>query len=98
RVGVADSGDHRLVAQYALQLRATLPRENHAEALEREVVGERVGTEPGDPRYLGGVAHEVDGETLLAAGLGDIEPRTVVAQHQPCRERPRSRTTGGLRL
>jgi hypothetical protein len=82
-VGVADAGDHRLIAQEPLDLRA-LTLEEAREHVARERLIERVGSEPGDAGHLARVAHDVDGERLLGAGLGEVEPAAVVERHPQC--------------
>ena len=79
-IGVADAREHGLIAQEPLHLRAT-PREDLGEVVEREVGGGGVGAEPRDARHLGGVAHDVDGERLLGARLGEVESGAVVEAH-----------------
>ncbi len=75
--------------------------------LEGESRRERVRTEPRDPGHLARVAHDVDREALLRAGLGHVEagalgqgraiaPRAVV-EHEAGGERGLAGATGPLR-
>ncbi len=54
------------------------PLEDLLQHLDGEVVGERVGTQACDAGHLLRVADDVDGQPLLGAGLGDVEPGVVV--------------------
>ena len=72
-VGVADAGDGALVAQHALDLLATLALEDLLEHLEGEVVGERVGAEPGDARRPPAGRGRRRSPGSSGAGLGDVE-------------------------
>jgi hypothetical protein len=71
-VGVADAGQHGLLAQQALHL---LPGagQDRREPRQVEVRGQRVGAERRDRRHLLRRADQVDGEALLRAGLGEVE-------------------------
>ena len=79
-------GDRALVAQDALDLGTSGVVQYAAEDVDGELVGERVGTEPGDALDVLRVADDVDRQRLAGAGLGDVEPGAVV-EHHPGRER-----------
>ena len=53
-------------------IRSVRPPSSSAELVAGE--RERVGTEPGDPRDLLRVGHQVHRQALLRAGLGEVEP------------------------
>jgi hypothetical protein len=57
-----------------------------AQDVDRERVGHRVGSEPGDAFDVVRVADDVQGEALAGAGLGDVETAAVV-QDDPGGER-----------
>ncbi|SBS74253.1 hypothetical protein MIPYR_60026 [uncultured Microbacterium sp.] len=76
-VRVADAGDHRLVAEDALDLRPP-PRQQAREHVAGEGLVERVGAEAGDAGDVLRVAGRVHGQRFLRAGLGEVEARAVV--------------------
>ena len=79
-------GDHRLVAQHPLDLRAPGRGQDSGEHVDGEVRRQRVGAEAGDARHVVRVADDVDRQALLGARLGEVEPGVVV-EHQPRRQR-----------
>jgi hypothetical protein len=59
--------------------------------------GQRVRPEPGHAGHLGRVAHQIGGQRLLRAGLGQVEAGAVVEPH-PQRDRPAARLERRRRL
>lgn len=97
-VGVADARDEALVPQGALDL-PPFAREEGGEGLGAELLGERVGAEPGDARHLLRVVDQVDGEPFGGAGLGEVEA-VASGERGTQRQRPLAglRRPGGQRV
>ena len=70
------------------------PSSMRGEGVLVEVVGHRVGAEPRDAGHLRDVPHDVGGERLLRAGLGEVEARAV---GQPHAQRDRATCPGASR-
>ena len=67
-------GDRALVAQHALDLRPARLRQDVAEHVDGELLGERIRPQPGDALHVGGVADDVQRQALARPRLGDVEP------------------------
>ncbi len=92
-VGVADARDQRLVAQSALDLSAG-PGEYRRERVPVEGGDERFGPEACHPGYVRRIVHQMDGQALGGAHLGQVEA-VAAGEDRPQRERALARPWRG---